>query len=106
MQQNNQNNKKFKKSYFGVIIITILLLVGVYFMISNSVSKPDKLTATDFWEYLEDDKIKTIEITPMEGDNNSKSVVTGKYIDENGEEKRYSITLYEKDIQEKITSNK
>ena len=105
MQQNNQNNKKFKKSYFGVIIITILLLVGVYFMISNSVSKPDKLTATDFWEYLEDDKIKTIEITPMEGDNNSKSVVTGKYIDENGEEKRYSITLYEKDIQEKITSN-
>ena len=74
MQQNNNQknqNKKFKASYIGVLLISILLLVGVYILISDSVSKPDELKVEDFWTYLEEDKIQTVVIKPAGGENNN-----------------------------------
>ena len=96
MQQNNNQknqNKKFKASYIGVLLISILLLVGVYILISDSVSKPDELKLGDFWTYLEEDKIQTVVIKPAGGENNNNYYITGKYENESGEMKNYEILI-------------
>ena len=104
MQQNNnnKNNKKFKSSYIGVIIISILLIVGIYLMITQGFSKPDDLSYNDFWTYLEDDKIQTMTITPAVGENNQNYVINGKYTNSDGETKKYEIVLPVSVVNEKI----
>ena len=105
MQQNNNQknqNKKFKASYIGVLLISILLLVGVYILISDSVSKPDELKVEDFWTYLEEDKIQTVVIKPAGGENNNNYYITGKYENESGEKKNYEILIPASVVDEKI----
>jgi len=105
MQQNNNQknqNKKFKASYIGVLLISILLLVGVYILISDSVSKPDELKVEDFWTYLEEDKIQTVVIKPAGGENNNNYYITGKYENESGEMKNYEILIPASVVDEKI----
>ena len=101
-QNNNKNNKKFRSSYIGVIIISILMIVGVYLMITQGFAKPDDLSYNDFWSYLENDKIQTMTITPAVGENNQNYVITGKYTNSDGEEKKYEIVLPVSVVNEKI----
>ncbi len=102
---NNQNKNKKpiqKKSYLGLIVISIILFIGVWVFISQYVSQADELTSQDFWTYLDNNQIESMKVQPAGGNNSDDYVISGKYIDENGNVRKYEIIYPKNIIDEKI----
>jgi len=69
MPQKQDGSRRFRKSDIGLLVVFIAILVGIFILVNNSLGKPDELTQYDFHELLEDEKIKSINIEPIGGDN-------------------------------------
>ncbi len=110
MQQNNQNNqnrnKKGKSSYLVFIIISILLIVGIYLLINRQAGKPDELEQKDFWEIFKDNKIDSINVTPAGGENNGFYNITGEYINSKGEKAKYEVLIPVEIFNDKVLTPK
>ncbi|MDD3999356.1 MAG: ATP-dependent zinc metalloprotease FtsH [Bacilli bacterium] len=90
-----QQPKKGVRTDIGVILIIILVIVGIYFFMRNATSKPDIITIDDFELYLFEDDIKSVNITPVGGENQGWVTVSGSYQNEEGEIKKYQLVLSE-----------
>lgn len=88
------NQKKVRKSDIGVIIILVLVLLGIAWMVSKTVNKADELTQKDFYQLLEEGRYQKIVIQPAGGSENRNLYrLTGKYLDDNGEVRKFTIIL-------------
>ncbi|MDD2492523.1 MAG: ATP-dependent zinc metalloprotease FtsH [Bacilli bacterium] len=96
--------KKFRKSDIGLLIVFIAILVGIFILINNSLGKPDELTQYDFHELLEKEKLKSINIKPIGGDNKDFFEVYGAYLNADNEEKNYTAVLSIEYVNENILS--
>ncbi|MGD9886932.1 MAG: ATP-dependent zinc metalloprotease FtsH [Bacilli bacterium] len=94
--------KKIKKADVGVIAFIILLIVGIFFFMRNATGKPDELLYNDFFEYLADDRIETMRITPLGGENPGLYSVSGTYKTDTNADGLYVINLSEDDIEVKV----
>ena len=96
---NNQNNNRprQKKSYLGLILISIILFIGVWVFISQYANQADKLNYNDFTDFLESKEIESMVIQPAGGNNADDYYISGKYINENGDIVKYEF-LYPKEI--------
>ena len=96
---NNQNNNKprQKKSYLGLVLISIILFIGVWVFISQYVNQADKLSYNDFTYFLESKDIESMVIQPAGGNNADDYYISGKYINDNGDIVKYEF-LYPKEI--------
>ena len=94
-----QGKKKLRISDIFLVFIVIFIFVGIFLLINNTYNKATELEQSDFYTYLEADKdatknkIISVNITPAGGDNNLFYQITGKYLDDNGEEKKYNVLL-------------
>ncbi|MDD4389094.1 MAG: hypothetical protein PHV87_07810, partial [Bacilli bacterium] len=87
--------KKIKTADIGVILIIILLIIGIFLFMHNAADKPDKPELNDFLNYAEKDRIKSVAITPLGGNNIGYVNVTGEYINDEGIITRYNIIISE-----------
>ena len=96
---NNQNNNKprQKKSYLGLVLISIILFIGVWVFISQYMNQADKLSYNDFTYFLESKDIESMVIQPAGGNNADDYYISGKYINDNGDIVKYEF-LYPKEI--------
>lgn len=101
-QNNNNRNPRGKKSYLGLILISVILFVGVWVFITQYANKADELKSQDFWTYLDNKQIESMTIQPAGGNNSDDYYISGKYIDENGDISRYEIIYPKTVIDEKI----
>lgn len=92
-QSPQKQPKKGIRTDLGVIAIIVLVIVGIYFFMRNATAQPDNLVVTDFEEYLNQDRIKSIDITPVGGDNEALVTISGIYIDGNGKELNYYLVI-------------
>ena len=103
MANNNQANRKMKKSDIGILVLIILLLFGVAWVVNRTLNKADELTQTDFFEYLEEGKFQTIVISPAGGEENTDFyVVSGRYKTDEGEIHKYEIILERTIVRENL----
>lgn len=68
----------------------------------NATGKPDELLYNDFFTYLTNDRIETMRITPLGGENPGLYSVSGKYKTETNADGLYVIVLSEDDIEIKV----
>ncbi len=94
--------KKIKRADVGVIAFIILLVIGIFFFMRNATGKPDELLYNDFFTYLTNDRIETMRITPLGGENPGLYSVSGKYKTETNADGLYVIVLSEDDIEIKV----
>jgi cell division protease FtsH len=94
--------KKIKRADIGVIAFIILVIVGIFFFMKNATGKPDELLYNDFFSYLDDDRIETMRITPLGGENPGLYSVSGIYVDDSAAKASYVIRLSETDIEVKV----
>ena len=93
------DNKQIKpsQSRFGnLIVISIILLFvfGAYYVFTNSGDEVDTLEYSELVAKLNSDDIKTMESTPLSGDQNSGGYkIEGIYIDSEGDEISYVIEI-------------
>ena len=104
MPQKQDGSRRFRKSDIGLLVVFIAILVGIFILVNNSLGKPDELTQYDFHELLEDEKIKSINIKPIGGDNKDFFEVYGIYLDATNKEKNYSSVLSVEYVNENILS--
>ncbi len=95
----NKPTKKLRRADVGVIAFIILLVLGIFFFMRNASEEPDELKYNDFFTYLDDDRINTMRISPVGGDNAGLYSITGVYINDLGTEGAYVIILSETDIE-------
>jgi len=88
-----QQPKRGFRTDIGVILIIILVIVGIFFFMRNAATAPDELDIKDFETYLVEEKIKSVDVTPVGGENLGWLRITGKYLDEEGRERRYEIII-------------
>ena len=101
---NNNNNPKSKKSMIGLIVISVLLMIGVILFFRSYLNRSDELAKDDFWVYLNEGKIETMTIRPAGGNNSSDYYIYGKYKNSDGVEKKYEILYPKNVIDEEILS--
>ena len=94
--------KKMRRSDIGFGLLIIALILGLFFYMRNVTTQPDQLGYQDYFTYLENDKVDTIRITPVGGENQSLFNVTGEYTNDDGVKKKYVIILSEVDIETKL----
>ena len=104
MNQKQNNNPKSKKSLIGLIVISVLLMIGVFLFFRNYINQADELAKDDFWTYLNDGKIETMTIRPAGGNNNTDYYIYGNYKNSDGEEKKYEVLYPKNVIDEEILS--
>ena len=90
--QSKNNGGKAKKSYFSLILISLILVVGVWMFINNYVNKKVELQQEQFWDLLNNGKVIEMTITPAGGNNIMDYSITGKFEDE-GEELPFEVLL-------------
>ncbi len=90
-----QQPKRGLRTDLGVILIIILVVVGIYFFMRNATGKPDILDENDFELYLNEEKIESVNITPVGGENFGWLTVSGTYLDEEGNGRRYQLIILE-----------
>ena len=78
--QNNNNNQKIKKPYIGMLVISLLLIIGIWLFVSKVVNKRDQLTLDIFTDYVKNDKVLSAVATPYGGVNDFYEIV-GEYVD-------------------------
>lgn len=93
--QSKNGNQKNRKPYLGMILISTLLIIGVWLFVNRIVNTRDELTPDEFIEYVKNDKIKSAKATPAGGVNDVYEVV-GEYITISGEEGRYYVYFPQK----------
>lgn len=93
--QSKNGNQKNRKPYLGMILISTLLIIGVWLFVNRIVNTRDELTPDEFIEYVKNDKIKSAKATPAGGINDVYEVV-GEYITISGEEGRYYVYFPQK----------
>jgi len=94
--------KKTKRADIGVIAIIVLIILGIFFFMRNATGQPDELKYTDFFNYLDANRVETIKIERVGGDNEGLSTITGEYKNELGETKKFVIILSNADIEAKV----
>ena len=102
--QKREQTKKFRKSDIGLLVVFIAILVGIFILINNSLGKPDELTPSGFHELLENEKLKSINIKPIGGDNRDFFEVHGIYLNADKEEKPYTAVLSIEYVNENLLS--
>lgn len=90
-----QQPKRGFRTDIGVILIIILVIVGIYFFMRNAATAPDEFDLKDFETYLERDRIESVEATPVGGENIGWLRISGKYLDEENNERRYVLIVLE-----------
>ena len=101
-QNQGNNNQKSKVSMIGLIVISVLLMIGVVLFFRNYINRADELAKDDFWTYLENGNIETMTIRPAGGNNASDYYIYGKYKNSDGEEKKYEVIYPKSVIDEKV----
>lgn len=90
-----QQPKRGFRTDIGVILIIILVIVGIYFFMRNAATAPDEFDLKDFETYLERDRIESVKATPVGGENIGWLRISGKYLDEENNERRYVLIVLE-----------
>ena len=87
----NQNKPtRDKRSYIGLFIITLLLVIGVWVFFSRYGKSSDTLTLNDFYSYVKNNQITEISIQPT-ANSSVEYILSGTYISESGKK---SFSLY------------
>ncbi len=74
------SKKGFDKRSFIVLFLVIIIVVGVIVTIFNASNKPDTLNYNELISLVHNDKIKTMEVTPVGNGGNAKlNTVKGIY---------------------------
>ena len=79
---------------FGILII-LAIAFGVFLFMKNATGQPDKLHYSKFDTYLKEDRIKSITITPVGGENRTFLELKGEYTDDYGTNKKYVVLIHE-----------
>lgn len=90
--QNNNNNQKIKKPYIGMLVISLLLIIGIWLFVSKVVNKRDQLTLDIFTDYVKNDKVLSAVATPYGGVNDFYEIV-GEYVTPDGEKSKYYVLV-------------
>ena len=94
MTPKTPNQRKMKKSDIGVIIILVLVIIGIGWLAARTLNKADELTQKDFYGLLEEGRFQKIIIQPAGGSENRNFYrITGRYLDANGETRKFTILL-------------
>ena len=94
MTPKTPNQRKMKKSDIGVIIILVLVIIGIGWLVGRTLNKADELTQKDFYGLLEEGRFQKIIIQPAGGSENRNFYrITGRYLDANGETRKFTILL-------------
>ena len=94
MTPKTPNQRKMKKSDIGVIIILVLVIIGIGWLVGRTLNKADELTQKDFYGLLEEGRFQKIIIQPAGGSENKNFYrITGRYLDANGETRKFTILL-------------
>lgn len=83
-----------RRTDFGVIFIIILIMVGIYIFVRNTASQPDVLSENDFVTNLNNNRIDSINVTPIGGDNLDLVSITGTYRNSENVKKNYRVEVY------------
>ena len=102
MQAKN-NGKKGKKSYIGLLFISILLIIGVWVFVDGVVNERTELNQTEFWEVLGNNQVIEMKITPAGGNNIMDYEIVGVF-DNNGEEVKFEALIPVSVVDEQILS--
>lgn len=91
-------SKMFSKRDLGLLIIIIIVIVGLAVLISRNAQKPDELSPVDFIDFVEKGKVTEVVVTPAgSGANITLYNVTGKYKDNNGNDKNF-VTIIDSSV--------
>lgn len=90
--QSQNGRPRIKKSYVGLLIISIIVIIGIWLFIDGAVNKTDDISK-DFWDYLENNQIQTMNYRQVGGENDNLYTVFGVYKDKDGNEKKYEVLL-------------
>ncbi len=94
-QPTPKKQQKFNRRDIGLVVLFIAIIVGLVLLVSRNANQPDALTLNDFYQYVEQDKVLEVYITPAgSGANERLYDIEGKYI-LNGVTKFYVITVDE-----------
>ena len=102
MQAKN-NGKKGKKSYIGLLFISILLIIGVWVFVDGVVNETTELNQTEFWDVLGNNQVIEMKIKPAGGNNIMDYEIIGIF-DNNGEEVRFEALIPVSVVDEQILS--
>ena len=81
------NDTKGRKSFIGIIIISLILIAGVWIFFSRYSNRSEEIKASDFKQYIVDDKITSL--TFQMTSNKDLWLVSGTYIGNEGKTKFY-----------------
>ena len=90
MNGNQNKPTRDKRSYIGLFIISILLVIGIWVFFSRYTKKSDTLTLNDFYSYVKNNQITEINMQPTAA-SAYEYYLTGTYISESGKK---SFSLY------------
>ena len=94
MTPKTPNQRKVKKSDIGVIIILVLVIIGIGWLVGRTLNKADELTQKDFYGLLEEGRFQKIVVQPAGGSENRNFYrITGRYLDANGDVRKFTILL-------------
>lgn len=99
--QNNNGNQKMRKPYLGMLIISLLLIIGIWTFVNKVVNKKDQLSPNEFIEAVLNDKVISAIATPAGGVNDYYEV-TGEYVAIDGTKGRYYV-LFPQELYEEYT---
>ena len=102
--QNNNNNQKMRKPYIGMLVISLLLIIGIWLFVSKVVNKRDQLSLDVFTDYVKNDKVLSALATPYGGVNNFYEVV-GEYVTPDGEKSKYYVLIPQDLYESEFTNN-
>ena len=90
MNGNQNKPAKDKKSYIGLFIISLLLIIGIWVFFARYSKTSDTLTLNDFYAYVQNNQITEISMQPT-ASSASEYLLSGTYISESGKK---SFSLY------------
>ena len=90
MNGNQNKPTKDKRSYIGLFIITLLLVIGIWVFFSRYTKNSDTLTLNDFYSYVQNNQITEVNMQPTAA-SAYEYYLTGTYISESGKK---SFSLY------------
>lgn len=90
--------KKGGRTDLGLLLIILIIIAGLWIFIGNATGSPDKLEYNDFFDYLEGNKIKSVSVTPVGGNNEDLFTVQGIYYNAENKETKFTVIISGEDI--------
>src|SRR5690554_5932308 len=102
MTKQPQKPQKRRPDYL-VIIISIVIVVGAFFFIRNAMNPVYSISSIQLEDAVFNNEIKTMDVTPVGGDNIGWYQITGTFKDDSNiiskydDRRRYSIIIVDPD---------